>query len=747
MKKTCLINSFVLCLIPALVGGALAQEAPFEYPYYLLDVYNPDDDGWKGMDVNGLWPVPVVPEQLLIGPPPSGLSGVTIPSDHWLEFKYRGRLIDGAGDDIFLIECDAVNEQALVFITDGSDREYLLGYAFVPDIGLYEQTELGFDIAGISFPFVPSAIRIVGLDFRGGSPGFDLANIRARVNPDCGLAACNPNPANGANNVPIDTLLKWSPGSSAQKHIVYFGTAPTDVDENAAPVNKPTQPQNAGSFTPPALELGKTYYWRIDQINDNDANSPWKGNIWKFTTANHLVIDNFESYDSSTIYDAWTPIDQAYIYLSKHPEPVNKCRQAMAFLYYYDPIFYSEATTSFTPAQDWTSAGASALELFFYGQADNDNNTQMYIALSDGNTNAVAPYDGDANDLSSEIWQPWRIDLQKLDVNLTNIENISIGFRKLTFESPSLGIGTVFFDDIRLYPSRCLEENKQDADFNGDCVVDFQDIQELAHNWLDKGYNIYPVEAPDAPLVWYKFDGNANDSAGSAHGQIHGHPTYVEGVHGQAIRFGGYIDSVGITGAAELFSKTRTAITIVFWQYGNDSIHHTDTLCCSDYDYNVYDPTIAINLGCWKSPGKYNWDCGSPWSFDSRLSGKHKYKTEWSNRWNHWAFTKETKTGRMQIFLNGVLYDSRIGAISPILGITSFEIGSGWYGGYDGLIDDFQIYDYALSQPEIAYTATNGTGIFDLPLIPPVDLNADNQIDFKDFAILADNWLDKNLWP
>jgi len=101
----------------------------------------------------------------------------------------------------------------------------------------------------------------------------------------------------------------------------------------------------------------------------------------------------------------------------------------------------------------------------------------------------------------------------------------------------------------------------------------------------------------------------------------------------------------------------------------------------------------------------------------------------------------------MQIFLNGILYDSRIGANSPILGITSFEIGSGWYGGYDGLIDDFQIYDYILSQPEIVYAATNGTGIFDLPLLSPIDLNDDNQIDFKDFCILADNWLDKNLWP
>ena len=101
----------------------------------------------------------------------------------------------------------------------------------------------------------------------------------------------------------------------------------------------------------------------------------------------------------------------------------------------------------------------------------------------------------------------------------------------------------------------------------------------------------------------------------------------------------------------------------------------------------------------------------------------------------------------MQIFLNGLPYDSRIGADSPISGITSFEIGSGWYGGYDGLIDDFRIYNYALSQAEIAHVATNGTGIFEHPLMIPVDLNDDDQIDFSDFALLADQWLENQLWP
>ncbi|GAG36443.1 unnamed protein product, partial [marine sediment metagenome] len=143
MKKACLLDSAVICLVLALGAVTLAQQTALEYPYYLLDVYNPDEDCWKGMDIDGRWPVPVLPEQLLIGQPPSALSGVTIPADHWVELKFRGKIIDGPGDDIFLIELDAVNEQALVFITDGSGREYLLGYALVPDIGFYGQTEIG----------------------------------------------------------------------------------------------------------------------------------------------------------------------------------------------------------------------------------------------------------------------------------------------------------------------------------------------------------------------------------------------------------------------------------------------------------------------------------------------------------------------------------------------------------------------------------------------------------------------------
>ncbi len=748
------VNKLILSVttLVLLLGGSISiGQGIFRYPHYLLEAYNPDDDCWKGVSADGRWPVPVDPEKWLVGPPPSDLSGVTIPIDHWIELQFIGSIVDGQGDDILLIELGQVGEQALIFITDGAQQEYLLGRATALNSGLDTATNIGFDISGISLPFSPCAIRIVALDSGGGSPGFDIANVRVRTHLVQSSAAFNPTPVNGAKNVPADKVLSWSPGHSADKHVVYFGTAPSDVDTNANPVSDPVQPQDANSFDPGGLELGRTYYWRVDEINSNDVNNPVTGNIWSFTVVDHLVVDDFESYNNSDnpIYITWKESGGAYVNITTYP--TLRCMQSMAFDYYNRDDSYSEATRTFDPPQDWAAAAGKVLELFFYSNTGNDTNTQMYLTLSDGDNTTVVVYD-DINNIIQQNWSPWRINLQNLtSLNLSHIQTISIGFRTKPIQPPQIVRGMVFFDDIRLYPSRCLEQNRLNADLNGDCIVNLVDLREMAYSWLDRNPKTYTVVSPNAPLVWYNFDGNTNDSSDNGyHGQPFGWPTYVPGIYGQAISFDGYRDSVKITNAVELFQRISTGITIAFWQYGADSAHRNDTLCCSNYRYGVDNPAIAINLGCWIRPrqaGLYNWDCGYPWSFDSRLSGDHKYKSEWSGRWNHWAFTKDVEKGVMQIFLNGALYDSRTDAISPISSITSFEIGSGWYGGYDGLIDDFRIYNYALSQPEVAYIATNGTGIFDQPLISPADIDADNQINFHDFAILAGSWLDEQLWP
>jgi hypothetical protein len=67
----------------------------------------------------------------------------------------------------------------------------------------------------------------------------------------------------------------------------------------------------------------------------------------------------------------------------------------------------------------------------------------MYVVL-----NGTASVDNpDANATQVEDWTEWRVSLQDFNVNLTNVNTITLGLRSVTG-----GTGSLFFDDIRLYP-------------------------------------------------------------------------------------------------------------------------------------------------------------------------------------------------------------------------------------------------------------------------------------------------------
>lgn len=99
--------------------------------------------------------------------------------------------------------------------------------------------------------------------------------------------ASEPQPADGATDVPRDTLLSWRPGEFIATHDVYFGTSFDDV--NAATAANPlgvlaSQGQTDAAFAPDgALDYGRTYFWRVDEANGAPDFTVFGGKVWSFT--------------------------------------------------------------------------------------------------------------------------------------------------------------------------------------------------------------------------------------------------------------------------------------------------------------------------------------------------------------------------------------------------------------------------------------------------------------------------------
>jgi hypothetical protein len=100
--------------------------------------------------------------------------------------------------------------------------------------------------------------------------------------------AFGPDPADGALLENTWANLAWSPGGYAVSHDVYFGTSFDDVNQGAegtfiANTSEPVQIVGFPGFPrPEGLVPGTTYYWRVDEVNDANAASPWKGDVWSF---------------------------------------------------------------------------------------------------------------------------------------------------------------------------------------------------------------------------------------------------------------------------------------------------------------------------------------------------------------------------------------------------------------------------------------------------------------------------------
>jgi regulation of enolase protein 1 (concanavalin A-like superfamily) len=245
----------------------------------------------------------------------------------------------------------------------------------------------------VDFGGVPARfVRLTAKNNWGGLvPQFGLSEVRFYYTP---VNPREPVPASGAAGLAVDTTLAWRAGREAGSHQVYFGTDPNAVRNGTAPVKSVT----STSFDPGPLEFGKTYYWKVAEVNEATTPKAWEGPVWSFSTSEFLVVDNFETYtdaEGSRIYEAWvdgwtnsTGSTVGYVQAPFAEQTIIRGgKQSMPLDYNNTKTpFYSEAERTFDTPQDWTANGADTFALYFRGNPSAFVESAGTITMSGGGT-------------------------------------------------------------------------------------------------------------------------------------------------------------------------------------------------------------------------------------------------------------------------------------------------------------------------------------------------------------------------
>ncbi len=241
-----------------------------------------------------------------------------------------------------------------------------------------------------TFDFGSAAAKYIMLtansNWGGLMPQYGLSEVRFFSIP---ILAREPSPDSGTTDVaigtidePVDMTLSFRVGREAAEHNVYFSPDEQAVADSNAPVTTVTE----AVYGPLSLDLGTTYFWRVDEVNEAETPTTWQGDIWNFTTQKYFVVDDFEDYNDYepyTIFDRWIDgwgVDTNGSEVG-YAEPdflagehfvettiVHGGAQAMPFFYSNTGgAAYSEATFTLSSPQDWTKKGIEALSLRFRG--------------------------------------------------------------------------------------------------------------------------------------------------------------------------------------------------------------------------------------------------------------------------------------------------------------------------------------------------------------------------------------------
>jgi hypothetical protein len=619
--------------------------------------------------------------------------------------------------------------------------------------------------------------------------------------------AKEPYPADDATGVVVEVVLHWTPGRDAATHDVYFGTDETAVSSATTlsaefMVNQGPNTWDSANYDANGLKFLREYFWRIDEVNET-ASTLVKGDVWGFATSDHIDVDDFDSYaDDLALRAVWKDLwsgslfgkNGAEVFVASDP---NLTAQSME---YYFRNFNSQggwgyvgseaeaSTTDLEVGTDWTAGGVEALVVNFYGHTTNLDDTtgvyngihqdQMWVALEDGGANVGLVQWPDMNAIKEADWHEWNIDLEDpclIAVDMNNVVKVYIGFGGQKVGQSKAGAGnksavgdTVWFDDIELWPPRCIPSYAEaKGDFDDDCVIDYLDLDNIGRDWLVSGGWV-SASPPDANFLagWYTLDEGVDQTAGnsgtfgSSHDGMLGNTPAVDAcdplwitddpcaARQRCLEFDGATEYVEIPA----FDFNTDGLTITAWvkRSGNQDIFSGIVVAA--------DPCSKTKAGLqfgstpsWKTTNtlNYTWpDDGPPytWEFQSDLLAP-------DGEWVFAALTVEPTVGTLYMYDGTMQRATNLANVHMVEEFDSVtDIGWNRSKGvanrhFEGRIDEVHIYNYTLSQGEVLYLA-DPAGTFYQPLEDwRADIDGDDKVDVKDYVILANNWFDEILWP
>jgi len=550
--------------------------------------------------------------------------------------------------------------------------------------------------------------------------------------------AWNPKPANKSiTDVEQAVPLSWSAGERAAQHDVYFGTDQTAVaNATAASTGIYRGRQVAASYVPPeGIQWGGgPYYWRIDEYNTDGTLSA--GRVWSFTVADYLIVDDFEDYTDdvgSRIFQTWrdgfgfsepapgypgngtgSAVGYAQAPFAEQTI-VRGGKQSMPLEYNNSGATgkarYSETQREWASPLDWTKYSLKALTLYFYGAPANAAE-QLYVALEDNAGHIKVLNHPDIEAVQGGAWQEWNIELTQFSgagVNLKAIKRMYIGLGNRT--SPKAGgTGTIYIDDIRLYRSRCVPSKvKPAASFNDDCIVDNLDLQIMAGDWLVR-------DVPEA--AWNGAFSSQDIGAGTAAGSF----SFDSSVYTITA------DGNDIWGTADAFRYAYKQVS-------------------GDFQMTVR-VTGLDPVDVWSKAGVMIRQSLDPGSANAMIATSG---TSGGGATFQWRPTQGASSSSQRLLESAyaVTEPACIRLVRQGSTISGYVFVDGrWQleGQTTAVVLTGPVYIGLAVTSHVDGTLTTAT--FDRACVfSASDLRMDGIVDFKDYAVLADSWLEEILWP